>query len=179
MAGSKKLGQGTPTKASRARQQTVKNGFLKALEEGASVSRACRDLGVSRSAIYLWRRTDQKFTDEWLAAEDAGTDRMEDELWRRAVEGVEKPTGFYQGEPGAFVREYSDTLLIFGLKGRRPEKYADRSRVTMNGNIDHSHKYDLSKLDDKTLDKLETILEAAESDTDTTRTGETPSSAVH
>jgi hypothetical protein len=53
-------------------------------------------------------------------------DILEAEAHRRAVEGVEKPVGWYKGRPGGYVREYSDVLLIFLLKGLRPEKYKDR-----------------------------------------------------
>ena len=45
---------------------------------------------------------------------------------RRAVEGVEEPVGWYKGEAGGVVRKYSDTLLIFLLKGRKPEMYRER-----------------------------------------------------
>lgn len=59
---------------------------------------------------------------------------MEQEAFRRAVEGTEKPVfgsmGFRMGsgEIGR-VREYSDTLLIFLLKGARPEKYRERTEI--------------------------------------------------
>jgi hypothetical protein len=59
-------------------------------------------------------------------AKEMAADRLEEEAWRRAVDGVEEPVGFYRGEPGAYVRRYSDTLLIFLLKGLRPEKYRER-----------------------------------------------------
>ena len=49
----------------------------------------------------------------------------EDEAVRRAHDGVDEPV-FYQGKACGVVRKYSDTLLIFLLKGRRPEKYRDR-----------------------------------------------------
>ena len=32
---------------------------------------------------------------------------------------------FYEGEVCGYVRKYSDTLLIFLLKARRPAKYQD------------------------------------------------------
>ncbi len=51
---------------------------------------------------------------------------LESEANRRAVEGVEKPVGWHRGQPGGYVRDYSDTLLIFLLKGLRPEKYQER-----------------------------------------------------
>jgi hypothetical protein len=64
-------------------------------------------------------------------AEDAAADKIEAEAFRRAVEGVEKPVGWHKGKPGGYVREYSDTLLIFLLKGLRPERY--KERVEMRG----------------------------------------------
>ncbi len=65
-----------------------------------------------------------------------GTDRMEDEARRRAVDGVEESV-FYQGEQVSTVRRYSDTLLIFMLKARRPETYRERSDInsTIQGGI--------------------------------------------
>ncbi len=51
---------------------------------------------------------------------------LEDEVTRRAVEGWEEPVGWYKGKAGGTVRRYSDTLLIFKLKGELPQKYAER-----------------------------------------------------
>jgi hypothetical protein len=56
-------------------------------------------------------------------------DALEAEAIRRAFEGQEEPTGWYKGQPGGYVRRYSDTLLIFLLKGAKPEKYADRMEL--------------------------------------------------
>lgn len=39
------------------------------------------------------------------------------------------PAGWYRGEPGGHVVEYSDTLLIFLMKGAMPDKYADRVQL--------------------------------------------------
>ncbi len=54
---------------------------------------------------------------------------LEGEAIRRAFEGIETPVGWHKGLPGAFVRTYSDVLLIFLLKGAYPEKYADRMEL--------------------------------------------------
>ncbi len=37
--------------------------------------------------------------------------------------------GWYKGEPGGYVQEYSDLLLMFRLKAMRPEKYRDRVEI--------------------------------------------------
>ena len=41
--------------------------------------------------------------------------------------------GFFQGQPGAFVRRYSDTLLIFRLKAEAPDKYRERISTEHSG----------------------------------------------
>ncbi len=76
-------------------------------------------------------------------------DLIEGEAFRRAVHGVEKPTGWYQGKPGAMVREYSDVLAIFLLKGLRPERYKDR--VEMRGALAN---LDLNLLPDEAIDRI-------------------------
>ncbi len=56
-------------------------------------------------------------------AKECAADLIEAEALRRAVHGTVKPTGWYKGVPGGYIREYSDILAIFLLKGLRPEKY--------------------------------------------------------
>ena len=53
---------------------------------------------------------------------------LEPEAIRRAVEGVEKPV-YQGGELVGYVREYSDTLLIFLLKGGKPHKYRENIKI--------------------------------------------------
>jgi hypothetical protein len=99
--------------------------FLDALRDGQSVTAACIDAGFGRRTAYEWREADEDFRKAWDEAVDEGTDRMEDEAYRRAVQGTSKPV--YQGkELVGHVQEYSDTLMIFMLKARRPEKFKER-----------------------------------------------------
>lgn len=84
--------------------------FLTALAHGASVTEACRLAGVSRQHAYRCRARSSSFAQQWLDAQEEGTDALEDEATRRAFAG-------------------SDTLLMFLLKARRPEKYRDGFRV--------------------------------------------------
>lgn len=81
--------------------------------------------------MYRDREADDEFRRDWEDAIEAGTDRMEDEMLRRAVEGVDEP--IYQGgKKAGTVKRYSDTLMIFSLKARRPEKYRDNSKTDIN-----------------------------------------------
>lgn len=81
--------------------------------------REAADVAGMGQTHYEWLQSDTDYAAAFDAAtEDAG-DVLEAEAWRRAVDGVEEPTGWYQGVPGGKVRKDSDTLLIFLLK--RPE----------------------------------------------------------
>lgn len=104
--------------------------LLDMLATGKSVYKAASAAGIARSTAYEWRDTDPEFKARWEEALEAGIDAMEDEAHRRAVEGVTKPV-YYQGVVCGEVQEYSDTLLIFQLKARRPEKYRE--------NVNHNH----------------------------------------
>ncbi|MBI2089924.1 MAG: hypothetical protein HYT78_14500 [Deltaproteobacteria bacterium] len=43
--------------------------------------------------------------------------------------------GFWKGKASEYVHRYSDTLLIFLLKGARREKYRERQEITHQGSI--------------------------------------------
>jgi hypothetical protein len=111
-----------------------KAAFLDALAEGASVTKAASAAGLGRTAAYAWREDDEGFKAEWDSAVEAGTDVMEDEALRRAVNGVSKPV-FHKGTACGYVQEYSDTLMIFMLKARRPDKYKDRAAVESDNTV--------------------------------------------
>lgn len=126
--------RGTPKKAERA-------AFLDALRQGLSVTAACVAAGLPRRTVYNHRAADPAFAADWDEAAEAGTDRLEDEALRRAVEGVRREKVVtsqgraLKDDDGNLLKEvtidYSDTLLIFLLKGRRPEKYAERHKHTV------------------------------------------------
>jgi hypothetical protein len=101
-----------------------KPDFLKALAETGNVGASARLAGIGRTAVFRHRHNDPIFAEAWDDAIDEAADLLEAEAWRRAVKGTEKPV--YQG--GVLVghiQEYDTTLLIFLLKGIRPEKYRD------------------------------------------------------
>ena len=124
--------------------------FLSALEETANVKLSCEQSGLPRQTAYDWRRADGQFAEAWEAALDIGTDALEDEAVRRAMQGTDKPV-YYQGDECGTVREYSDTLLIFMLKARRPDRFKDRSHHELTGKdggpIEHDHGTALAKIE--------------------------------
>jgi len=111
-----------------------KAAFCAALvASGGNVTRACEAIDVARLTAYRWREDDPEFAADWERAKAAGLDALEDEATRRAFEGNDKPV-YQQGQNVGTIREYSDTLAIFLLKGGKPEKYKDR--VEHSGQVD-------------------------------------------
>lgn len=132
-------------------------GFLTALSLTGNVRLACESADVHKSTVYARRDDDELFSLAFAQARDDAADRLEEEARRRAVEGVVKlkfhegtpimvpgvnadgtPAKNAKGEP-IYVpyveHEYSDTLLIFLLKGARPEKYRENHKHEHTGAV--------------------------------------------
>lgn len=99
--------------------------FATVIESGGNITRACEAFTYSRRSVYEWKAADPQFAARLDDAVEKGTDVLEEEAKRRAHDGWEEPV-FYQGAQCGAVRKYSDTLLIFLLKGNRPDKYRER-----------------------------------------------------
>ena len=108
--------------------------FLEKLAETASVTAAAAATKISRKTWYQHRDAEEEFAKAWEVALGTGTDALEDEAVRRAHEGVLKPV-FHGGKQVGEIREYSDTLLMFSLKARRPEKYRERVDNRVSGDV--------------------------------------------
>lgn len=108
-----------------------KNAFLAAFRECGIITKAAEIAEINRTTHYDWLKNDPEYTERFRDAEEQAAERLEQEARRRAVEGVEKPV-FYQGQVCGTVTEYSDNLLMFLLKGIKPEKYKDRVSNEVN-----------------------------------------------
>lgn len=108
-----------------------KRAFLAAFSETCSIIRAAKCAGVDRGTHYEWLARDRDYADRFHVAKEQAADALEDEAVRRAHEGMERPITV-AGEK-TIIREYSDTLLIFLLKGIRPQKYRENVEVTGAG----------------------------------------------
>jgi hypothetical protein len=116
--------------------------FLAALSETGNITAACLEAGIGRQTFYDRRDGGKAFALAVRDALDTGTDALELEARRRAVDGLARKK-FDGGDPvidpatgEQYVeREYSDTLLIFLLKAHRPEKYRERHEVKHTGQL--------------------------------------------
>lgn len=108
--------------------------FCAALAETGIVAKACKAVDISRVTAYEWRNEIPEFAKAWDKALQVGISALEDEAHRRAFEGTDEGV-YHQGVLVDTQKKYSDTLAIFLLKAHRPEKYRERSDVSITGDI--------------------------------------------
>ena len=122
-----------PPRPSRRRvpESTLQDRYLAALPRYFTVSAALTSAGASAEMLRRWREYDGAFMVREQDARNQMADRLEAEAIRRAFRGVRTPV--YQGGLLAgHVTQYSDALLTLLLKAMRPEKYRDRTDVTVS-----------------------------------------------
>lgn len=112
--------------------------FLAAYAECGNLTEAAKLAQCSRRQHYRWMEN-EKYQKLFSDAHEKACDALEKEARRRAVTGVTKPV-FHKGEKVGVVREYSDTLLIFLMKGNQPEKYRENVRVSADVQQTVTHK---------------------------------------
>ncbi|MGH7114212.1 MAG: hypothetical protein ACREE9_06930 [Stellaceae bacterium] len=111
-----------------SRERQVK--FLEALISEGTAAAAAESLGSNKARMHEARTSDPMFAAEWDKAEQATTDRLEREAWRRAIEGVQEPLVSDgrvvrdDNERPISIKRHSDALLIALLQARRPERHA-------------------------------------------------------
>lgn len=170
----KRSGQGNRTNHPTIRPKLPL--FLERLSETGNVTASARHAGISRTAVYHWLDRDPEFYNAFVEAERLGLMALEDEARRRGMLGVDEPvvhkgelmhhdevdpeTGETRRVPTT-LRRYSDTLLIFMLKGAFPEKYKDRVGVEHSGRMEVGNDLDLSRLADDELIELRRLLDKA------------------
>lgn len=109
--------------------------FLSALSEAGVVRYACKAAGVDSTTVYQRRKDDSGFAAAWAQALDDAADLLESEAVRRGRDGIVETVVGKNGEVYENTK-YSDTLLIFLLKGARPEKYRERFDTKLSGSLD-------------------------------------------
>lgn len=116
--------------------QAKRKKFLTLLAQTGKVGDSAKAAGYT-SSIFLRKlyNEDAEFRAAWdEAVQVAHDDVLEPEAIRRAVEGHEKDV-YYKGEIVGTELVHSDTLLMFLMRGTRPEKYRDNIKV--EGTINH------------------------------------------
>lgn len=116
-----------------------KRAFLLALTTTPNLGVACAAAGITRPTMYNWGKAgDADYDAAFEVARDLSIKSAEAEAWKRATEGtVEDVYGSLgQGQGSGVVgqrRVKSDTMLIFMLKGAKPDIYRDRVSTEISG----------------------------------------------
>jgi hypothetical protein len=113
-------------RAQRAHQK--KAAFLEAYAKIGTVVHAAQHVGLPRRTHYKWLQKDPNYAKHFAEAEEEAIQLLEREARRRAMVGIEEPV-YYKGEVCGTVRKYSDVLLMFLLKSKRPDTYRDHQAV--------------------------------------------------
>lgn len=124
-----------------------KTGFLVAFTQLGSINQAARIVQIKPEQVRRWKKKDPVFLKLFKRAEEAITMTIEDEALRRATEG-QKRIILYKGQPVLVPKNLkkpngaqkiyvehtpSDTLLMFLLRGRAPNKYRNNVDLTSGG----------------------------------------------
>ena len=161
--------RGRGKRLTKEQTQELQEKFLKSFSMTANIRAACMSAGIDRSTVYSWQEHDSSFSLRFNIAEQEANDVIRAEIFRRAVQGYEKPVVSMgrvvyeetpildksgkpvlndKGKPvvtyGKPVTErvYSDALLSLLARARMPE-FRDKQSVdlnaTVNGRIDSTN----------------------------------------
>jgi hypothetical protein len=105
------------------------DAFLNVFRERGNVRSSCIACKIGRSTVYERLERDPAFRQAFQDAREDAADRLEDEAWRRAHDGIESKIFSKDGDEIGTEVKYSDTLLIVLLKANRPGKFSERYKV--------------------------------------------------
>ena len=115
-----------------------KNDFLNYYIQYGTISKAAKKAGISRQTHYDWLKNDKKgfYRRAFELADKMAADLLEEEAFRRAVEG-DLQVVYYKGEEVGRRRVYSDQLLSILLKGKKPQ-YRENTEINNNISVELS-----------------------------------------
>ncbi len=104
--------------------------FIATLAATGIVSQAALSIGKSMEAIYKLRAKSgaEGFAAAWDAAVDRGVSRLEDSALARAIEGTPEWRVASDDSVMTYGRKHNESLVMFFLRNRRPEKYSEHIR---------------------------------------------------
>ncbi|MEQ8773112.1 MAG: hypothetical protein RIC51_09800 [Erythrobacter sp.] len=107
--------------------------FIEALADTGSVAAACKAVDMSTVGAYYLRRQPgaESFRKAWAAALDLGVERLEDVTKDRALNGDEEEY-FSDAKLVAKRKRYNDRLLMFMLRNRAPDRFAEGGAKGLN-----------------------------------------------
>jgi len=125
-------------------RRAAQEKFLSTFSKNANVRAACMAAGIDRSQVYRWQEHDEEFSLKFNIATEEANDMIRAALWRRGVDGIEKPVVsmgkvVYVEDPKKkgeqiplMERVYSDNLLSLLAKARMPE-FREKQQMELSG----------------------------------------------
>lgn len=98
----------------------LRDVYLEELEKVGQPRRCARAVGVSYSSVQAAVKNEPEFRDAYQDAMGLFSEAVEEEVRRRAMDGVEEPV-FYKGESKETVNRKSDGLLTLLVKAKNSE----------------------------------------------------------
>ncbi len=143
--------------------------FLEAYAKLGNITAAAYEAAVGRRTHYDWLEADAGYAARFGQAEEAATDALEAEARRRATAGSLRYKFDKAGNPlrhpvtgePYYELEFSDTLLIFLLKGARPEKHKERQEITGKDDGPAQLQPVVARLENLSVEQLEKMRELA------------------
>lgn len=112
-----------------------KRRFLETYAKLGNATATAEETGISRDRHKYWLKMSSSYREAFEQADDQATERLEQEARRRALEGREEAV-YWNGNQIGTVRKYSDVLLIFLLKAKKPDVYREiRTSTTANVSV--------------------------------------------
>jgi hypothetical protein len=99
---------------------SVKSVFLESVRKTGLVAKSARAAGTNSRRIKTECEVDKEFGTEFQEALTIYAETVQEELHRRAMDGVEG-TVYFQGAPCGTKINYSDALLTTLVKAKSPE----------------------------------------------------------
>ncbi len=121
----------------RGRRPDWTGRFLELLQATGNITLAAQGAGIDRTTAYAKAARDPAFAAAWRAAHEAAVDLLEGEARRRALAG-------------------SDQLLMFLLRGLRPDRYG--AKLDLRVDI----RREAERVAERLGCSVEDVLEAAE-----------------
>lgn len=116
--------------------QEQREAILRAVMEGASLRQACRDLGVTRSEVYVDLADDSAFADQYARATSIRADDQFDEMFEIAdgTGDVQRDRLRVEARKWALARmnprKYGDKLQLGGADDLPPVATVDATKLS-------------------------------------------------
>lgn len=100
--------------------------FLAAyVQSGGRLTKAAEAAHITRFAHYRRMTKSAEYRKAFETAKEQAGELLEEQAIERATEGELRPV-FFKGKPVGAIREKSDVLLMFLLRGAKPHVYRER-----------------------------------------------------